>query len=241
MIDSAMISGTHELSTSEVAARLEISDRHAGELMRTGAITGRRLPSGAWLTTVDAVERYQARHRRGRGRRLNPSTAWGVLWELSGLGGPWLPRATRTRVRDFIEAASADEILRAVANRTQAHRFTSERIDTHVRRDLVLTGVSAVHRLTRTRSRVRNVVMGYTSADKIAEHARQVGWAPHADGEHVLFELNLPVPYRELRMPKAVIAADLIHSADERDRALAISEMERVRADWLRSHSPRTH
>jgi hypothetical protein len=137
-------------------------------------------------------------------------------------------------VRDFIEAASAEEIVRAVATRTRTHRFTSARIDTHVRRDLVRTGVSAVHRLTPTRSRVHKVVMGYTTEEKVEAHAREVDWTPHADGEHVLFELNLPIPFLAKRMPDAVVAADLIHSVDARDRMLAVTETDRIRAIWLR-------
>jgi len=228
------------MSAPEVAETLQISRRQAGVLMRSGAIAARRLPSGAWITTAEAVERYRAHYRHGSGRQLNPATAWGVLWELSGRAASWLPRSTRSRVHRLIATASAEEIVRAVATRTQTHRFSSDRIASQVREGLTRTGVSAVHRLTPARSSILNVVMGYIAEDKIENHARRVEWTPDPAGKHVLFVQNLPVAYDGLWMPKAVIAADLIHSTDAGDRELAISAVDRLRTDYLRRRSRRT-
>ena len=128
-----------------------------------------------------------------------------------------------------------------MAGRTQARRFSSETIKTDVRSGLVLTGVSAAHRLTPGRSSIRRVVMGYIREDRLEDHARGVEWTPDHAGVHVLFALNLPIPYNDLRMPKAVIAADLTHSTDEADREMAITVMDRIRTDWLRRHSAAIH
>ena len=57
-----------DLTATELASRLSVSRRHAVDLLADGAITGRKLSSGAWLADADSVLRYEASARRGGGR-----------------------------------------------------------------------------------------------------------------------------------------------------------------------------
>ena len=81
-----------DMTATELASRLGVSRRHAVDLLADGAITGRKLSSGAWLADADSVLRYEASARRGGGRTLDADTAWGLLLELSGLDAAWLTR-----------------------------------------------------------------------------------------------------------------------------------------------------
>ena len=74
-----------DLTATQLAERLGVTTRRARDLLRTGEITGHQLANGTWLADSDAVARYEVSASRGSGRTLDAATAWGLLWELSGL------------------------------------------------------------------------------------------------------------------------------------------------------------
>ena len=88
-----------DLTTTDLAQRLNLSRRQVTELLSSGTIEGRRLSSGAWLADIDSDARYEAGRRRGSGRKLDASTAWAMLWILSGLDADWVTPSTRSAAR----------------------------------------------------------------------------------------------------------------------------------------------
>ena len=174
----------------------------------------------AWLADPEAVARYEISARRGSGRTLDASTAWGLLWELSGLDADWLSDSTRARVRRRIRNSDATSIAAAVASRTRAHRYTSANTE-RAAAGLIRTGRSAASLLgTDLIEDTRNVA-GYVRSGSVDDYASAHFLVEHVNGKDVLYENTLPISYGADAMPPAVIAADLSASTDTRERSAA--------------------
>lgn len=223
-----------DMTAPEVAQRLGYTRRHVVELLNTGVLGGRRLASGAWIVDSDVVLRHEAAARRGKGRTLAVATAWGLLWELSGLGADWLTPSTRSRVRARLRDADADaeEIARAVSARTRAHRFRAANVKTAAA-DLIATGPAVAGSLDVGLMDDARRVSGYVRQGSVAAYAKAHFLLPSDRGQDVLYENTLPVAFSGDIMPPAVIAADLAVSTDTRERAGGIRELDRLRRAWL--------
>mgnify|MGYP003397866564 FL=1 len=221
-----------ELTASELAARLGVSRRHASGLLGAGAIDGRQLSSGAWLADSDSVARYEVAARLGKGRKLDVDTAWGLLWELSGLDAHWLAPRTRSRIRARLRTASAEEISRAVADRTRAHRYQSAST-ARAAKGLITTGRAAAGALDVGLMNDSRTAVGYARSGSAAEHARGRFMVASLTGHDIIYDNTLPINYEGERMPLAVIAADLAASTDTRERSGGLRALEELRDVWL--------
>ena len=225
-----------DLTATELAERLGVTRRRALELLASGEIAGRQLANGAWLAAGDAVSRYEVVARRGKGRSLDASTAWGLLWELSGLDATWLTASTRARVRRRIRESRADDLAKAVAKRTIAHRYTAANAE-RAAGDLIATGRAAVGALTTDLISDRRRVCGYVRSGTPDEYAAAHFMVADINGQHVVYENTLPIPYRAGDvMPGAVVAADLATSTDTRERSAGLRMFEELRQAWLAAH-----
>lgn len=221
-----------ELTASDLAERLDISRRHATDLLSSGRIDGRQLSSGAWLAYSDSVACYESAARSGRGRKLHVATAWGVLWELSGLDATWLAVRTRSRVRSRLRTASAEEIARAVAGRTRAHRYQSAN-SAKAAEGLIATGRAAAAILGVGLMDDRRHAIGYARSGSAADYARTRFMVESRTGTDVVYDNTLPVAYAGDVMPAAVIAADLAVSTDTRERSGGLRALEQLKNAWL--------
>jgi hypothetical protein len=228
-----MLFRNQELSSSEVAERLRISHGHAAQLMRSGVIGARQLPSGDWLTNAGAIETYEMTVKRGRGRALSSASAWGVLWELSGLRPSWLTSSTRSRLRGQLAQWSSEDIIRAVAGRTRATRYSSTEAIPSV--GLISTGRSVAGHLRVGLKSNPKLASGYPRTGTVAEYVTLARMKPDYEGKHALFENTLPVAFREDRMPVAVIAADLARDPSPDNRAKGLQALEQIWDDWAAS------
>ena len=221
-----------DLTTSELADRLGVSSRHAVDLLARGIIDGRRLASGAWLVDSDSVARYESAARRGKGRTLDPATAWGLLWELSGLDAHWLTPRTRARVRSRIRDESVEALARAVSARTRVHRFRAANAPKAMS-GLIATGSAAAEHLGTGLMNDTRRVSGYLRDGGVEEYARSHFLAASTGGPDLIYENTLPVAYDADAMPAAVIAADLVASTDTRERAGGLRALAELRTAWL--------
>ena len=201
-------------------------------MLRSGSVAGRRLANGVWLIDGDAVARYEMTATRGSGRTLDASTAWGLLWELSGEHAAWLSPSTRTRVRRRIRESSATELVNAVARRTTAHYYTAANVE-HASKGLILTGRAAAEVLGSALIDDHRRVCGYVASGSVDEYARSNFMVENPSGHDVLYENTLPVAYPRSVMPSAVIAADLSTSTDTRERNAGLRAIESMRRQWL--------
>lgn len=188
-----------------------------------------------WLADSDAVARYEISASPGSGRTLDAATAWGLLWELSGLDADWLSSSTRARVRRRIRDSNASLIASAVSKRTRAHRFTAANAE-RASVDLISTGRAAANVLDAELIEDTRQVSGYIRSGTIQEYAKAHFMVPQANGRDVLYENSLPIDYEAETMPAAVVAADLATSTDTRERSAAFRALEEMRQRWLAAH-----
>ena len=103
MIDETPSPTPGYLTVAEAASRLSVSERMVRFLIEHGDLPASRVGSRSWLIPVEAVE-LRAAHRAGRGRRLTPNNAWGVLFLSAGLSAEWLDRKTRWRLSSLVRS-----------------------------------------------------------------------------------------------------------------------------------------
>lgn len=224
-----------DLTATQLAERLGVTTRRARDLLRSDEITGRQLANGTWLADSDSVTRYEVSARRGSGRTLDPATAWGLLWELSGLDADWLSISTRARVRRRIRDSGADALAATVSKRTRAHRFTAANAE-RASVDLIRTGRSATSVLDTDLIEDTRQVSGYVRSGTVSDYAKSHFMVPQSNGRDVLYENSLPIDYEAETMPAAVVAADLATSTDTRERNAALRALEEMRQRWLAAH-----
>jgi|GEM_PF-713730 len=229
---SRNLSDTSDLTATELAGRLGVTRRRAVDLLASGEISGRRLANGTWLADSDAVARYEVLGERGSGRTLDRDTAWGLLWELSGLDVDWLNARTRARVRQRIRESAAEDLVKAVVKRTTAHRYTAANAE-RAAAELITTGRAAADTLKGDLISDRRRVSGYVRAGIPDEYAASHFMVPDINGQDVVYENTLPVEFAGDVMPRAVVAADLATSTDTRERSAGLRAIEELRQGWL--------
>ncbi len=222
-----------EITAFEVATMLAVSERHAEALLKDKLIAGRQLRSGLWLTSKASVERYLATAQRGTGRALGASTAWGLLWELSGRTPTWLPVSTLARVRQRIATSSPEDIVRATSGRTRVHFYTrAERAPEVLWSPLIETGRPAARHHGVRYKRVFNYGAAYVRDGTIAEFAARNQLVEDYEGKNLLFENTLPVPYKRATMPPAVVAVDLAMGGSAYELAQGYRILSTLQSVW---------
>ncbi|UOR02412.1 phage antirepressor KilAC domain-containing protein [Leucobacter allii] len=221
-----------DLTVTQLAERLGVTTRRARDLLRSEEITGRQLANGTWLADSDAIARYEISASRGSGRTLDAATAWGLLWELSGLDADWLSASTRARVRRRIRDSVAEALAAAVSKRTRAHRFTAANAE-RASAGLIRTGRAAASVLDTDLIEETRKLTGYVRSGTVEDYARSHFMIPTAAGHDVIFENTLPIDYAAETMPAAVVAADLAVSTDTRERSAGLRALEEMRQRWL--------
>jgi hypothetical protein len=223
-----------DLTATQLATRLGVTTRRARDLLRSEVIAGHQLPNGMWLADSDSVARYEISANRGSGRTLNAATAWGLLWELSGLDAEWLNPSARARVRRRIRESDANELATAVSKRARAHRFTAANAK-RAASGLIRTGRSAVGVLDTDLIEDSRQVIGYVRKGAVDDYAKSNFMITDAAGRDVIYENTLPIKYETTTMPAAVVAADLAVSTDTRERSAGLKALEEMRQQWLAS------
>lgn len=125
-----------DLSVGEAARALGVDESRVRQLLRNGALPGRRI-GRAWLVPAEAVA-LLVQQRPAGGRPLSPQRAWGLLDVLDGGRAPWLDRYARSKVRAHLrrlvgaEPAVWRDALRARERRhaIEAHRAALARLAT---------------------------------------------------------------------------------------------------------------
>jgi hypothetical protein len=221
----------NDMTASELAEHLGVSHRRATQLLASGIVAGRRLASGMWLADVDSVVRYGAVARR-RGRALDAATAWGLLWELSGLDAPWLTPSTRSRVRRRIREAASEDLVRVVAGRAIARHYRAANAE-RAAEGLIATGRAAASVLDTELMDDHRRVSGYVRTGTADDYAGAHFMVADSAGQDVLYENTLPSRYDGRAMPAAVVAADLAVSTDTRERSAGLRALEELRRAWV--------
>lgn len=92
--------GVMEIDVREASRRLGVNDSRVRQLLRAGDLRGRHV-GNSWLVLVEDVARLE-RGRRRSGRPLAPKRAWAVLDLLDGRQASWLSGSARSQVRRYL-------------------------------------------------------------------------------------------------------------------------------------------
>ncbi len=165
--------------------------------------------SDVWLADSDSVLRYEMATRPGKGRGLDAASAWGLLWELSGLDANWLTPSTRARIRRRIRQSNAEQLAKAVAKCTTAHRYTAANAE-RASEGLIASGRAAAGSLGTVLIDDRRRVSGYVRDGSADDHAVAHFVIAEIASQDVVYENTLPIRFNGDLMPPAVVAADLV-------------------------------
>ncbi len=221
-----------DMTATELAVRLGVTRRRATDLLVTCSIDGRQLANGHWLADVDSVTRYESGARRGKGRILDSSTAWGLLWVLSGLRADWLGASTRSRVGRRIRESGAEELARAVSARTSVRRYRAANAQ-RAAGGLIATGRAVAGRLGTDLMDDTSWVAGYVRTGTADEYAAEHFMVADSSGQDLIYENTVPTAFDGDAMPVAVVAADLAVSTDTRERSAGLRALDELRQAWL--------
>lgn len=223
-----------DVTVADVAGRLGVTVQYVRTLVAAGEIAGTQLSNGMWLIDSRSVAGYEL-VRRGKGRQLATASAWGLLWELSGLTVAWLTPSTLARVRRRVRQSSSDQIVRAVSRRAMVYRSVAANPQT-AQADLIATGRRAASDRASGLLRDARRVAGYVREGSVEVYAAAHFMVADPAGQDLLYVNTLPVDYPGRVMPKAVVAADLAASTDTRERSAGLAILEELRRAWLAAH-----
>lgn len=239
-----------EIDVKEASRRLGVNDSRVRQLLRAGDLRGRHL-GNSWLILAEDVARLQ-RHGRRPGRPLAPKRAWAVLDLLDGGRAAWLSDSARSQVRRYL----ADLVDPAADDWRAALRSRSRVLD-------VVAHPAAVERLRRvdgvrcvgTSAAVGRGFDLVALAEPIPEFYIAEGQWPDLHRSLALREGE--APNLRLRVPNevwpfadagssgpgevgdAVLAADLLESAEPRAVAAGAARLGELLADWQRERGRR--
>ena len=210
-----------EIPASEAARQLGVHDSRVRRLIESGELAARKV-ANRWLVDQSAVERRRL-GRHDPGRLLEPENAWGLLFLASGEPTPWLASDARSRLRRRLGQASLRRDHPRLAKRARAHYFRGgARARAQLLRDpqFVRSGVSAAARYG-VRVRSPGVLEGYLPEAAVQRVAYRFALQPADERAADLVLRGVagfwPFDVRRLA-PRAVVAADLFDSVDQRTR-----------------------
>lgn len=223
----------------KAAAHLGVSERRVRALARSGRVRAQKI-GGRWLIDQSAVARRRALGR-SPGRPVSSETAWAILFRASGAEPSWLPDSARGRLRRRLRVRSlAREVVR-LRLRAEVRYFLGTEAAQDVLRQhphAVASGVSAAN-VFGADVRAPSVVDAYVPAGEAQRFAD--GFALHEVEEpraNIILRATAFWPFDGQRVaPRAVVAADLADSLDERTRRAGLrllrvrKEAPRVSAD----------
>jgi hypothetical protein len=103
--------------------------------------------------------------------------------------------------------------------------------------DLVLTGKSAAHRIDSDLTNQTWSVEGYVRTGDLEAFVRRHLLSADENGDVTIYERTGELGADGNYAPDAVIAADLARSTATRERTAAIAALEKMRHQWLATHT----
>jgi excisionase family DNA binding protein len=207
-----------EISALEAAERLGVDVATVRRRAARGQLSARKV-GNSWLVS-DADVAFEARQRRGRGRRLSSRSAWAVLDVLSGVQLEGLSRSEQARARsravDAARLSPGDLDARAVTMLLRGPGGARDRVALDPR--VVRGGVSASEEAGLGLV-APDVVEGYIRPEHL--DAFMTSYALSAvprDRADIILRVPQPRwPFGDaVVVPPAVAAADVLDAGDSR-------------------------
>ncbi|GAB3818213.1 hypothetical protein GCM10028799_24010 [Kribbella italica] len=229
-----------EITSQEAAHRLGIGQRRVRRLVAEGTLRGHRF-GGVWHVDRDDVTRRQVATPT-RGRPWSERISWGGLWLLSGLTPDWLGDSEKSRLRKRLRETDPQALALAVRQRARVEhcRILPAYLETVTKEQgVVEAGLSAAEsagadilamdlaelycdRRTREQLFARFAITTTTSSPNATVRTIE---------DPALAQAVLAA---RTAMPAAVVAVDLIESADARTTHAGSELAARLLADFRR-------
>lgn len=219
------------ISAAEVARRLRVNEARVRALIARGALPGKKV-ANRWLVPIAAL-RSSGVAERVAGRPFSPENAWGLLFLASGRAAEWLSPVERARLKARLNAPKFPLASRFRRRANVKYLRGDQRALQKIVADdkFIRSGVSAVddHQVDLV---APGVVEGYLPRERLAklsyEHAlREVS---ENAANLIVREVDQHWPFKSDRVaPEAVVAVDLIDSADQRSRRAGSELLKRIR------------
>jgi excisionase family DNA binding protein len=224
------------ITTAEAARLLQVSTREVRRLIAAGDLQAETV--GRIFLLEEASVHARRRSPVRRGRALAAGTAWAALLETSGERASWLDRPTRSRLRSWLRLHAPEEISAACRRRAVRHDL---RVLPAYLNDVVLGSDVVPSGMTAAGSSEADIVAFgetprefYCTGEALTrlrqEYHLSTAGEPNLIARVPLFD-DPQILGRDI-MPIAVIAVDLLESADVRTR--------RAGAELLRAAMDRT-
>lgn len=210
-----------EVPAREAARRLHVDDSRIRQLVARGELPARKV-ANRWLVDEGALER-RGLADRSQGRPFEPANAWGLLFLASGEPAPWLHSDVRSRLRRRIREGLLRREQARLVKRARTHYFIGgERARAHLLRDphFVRSGISAAEEYGAS-VRSPRVLEGYLPESDLQRMAYRFALrlADEPEADLILRGVSAFWPFQAHRVaPRAVVAADLLDSLDQRTR-----------------------
>ena len=223
--------GDDWIGASEVAKRLHVSEARVRALIDHGVLPGRKL-ANRWLVPAQALHSSSIA-ARVEGRPFSSENAWGLLFLASGRPAEWLSPVERSRLKARLKSPKFPFASRFRRRATVAYLRGDERALRKIAADdrFVRSGVSAAehHHVDLI---APGVVEGYLPKDRLAklsyEHALRA--VPEGSANLIVRAVDDLWPFNSERVaPEAVVAVDLIDSADQRSRRAGSELLKQIR------------
>ncbi len=217
---------TYEYAVVSFAAKqLEVTPHQVRELVHNGDLDAWQTSNGQYLVDALSVAKYR-QMREGKGRPLDPQTAFAALWVLSGLNAPWLDYHQMRRLRLRLATISAKDLVWQARRRSAARTF---RVETSaleaLSAELVFTdgGDKAFSLVSNA-----NLVDGYATLNQIDELSSRYSLIPDPYGNAIVHVASWLPETTESKVPIALRAADLAESLDAREHSAGIGKLEEL-------------
>ncbi len=213
-------------TTAQAASALGVSTEQVRELIRGGKL--RAVKVGREALVDSASVRHRAHVLRPQpGRPLSPRMAWAVLWMASARDPGWVSAAEKTRARKYLARHRAEDWPRLLAQRADLHvgrMLTPQLAKLRDRAGVVSSGISAISAYGPALLPTELESEFYLPPALFDElvHTRRI--MLDTDKPNVLLRVPricIDIFEREQVAPRAVVAADLLDSGDERQTRAA--------------------
>lgn len=223
--------GNDWIGASEVAKRLHVSEARVRALIERGALPGRKL-ANRWLVPAHALHNSSIT-ARVEGRPFSSENAWGLLFLASGKPAEWLSAVERSRLKARLKAPRFPFASRFRRRADVAYLRGDERALRKIVEDdqFVRSGVSAAehHNVDVV---APGVVEGYLPKERLAKlsHEHALRAVPEGSANLIVRAVDDLWPFKSERVaPEAVVAVDLIDSADQRSRRAGSELLKQIR------------
>lgn len=210
-----------DIAVKDAAERLGLSESRIRQFLMAGELRGRRV-GRAWLVDSDDVARLQGQRRRS-GRPAGPKRAWAIVEMLSGGSAPWLSPSERSQVRSYIgrlDEPDADEWRSILRGRSELRPVRAH--PAAVTRLRELDDVLSAGPAEAVRRGFDLVVVGeprpefYMPISAWDRVARRLALQPSHDADLIIRHPLKVWPFQHGAVSDAIIAADLLDSAEPR-------------------------